>query len=51
MRADSLASIVSNYHTLQNTWDKAVTDVRDSETRISGVSAHMKKIRFYLATL
>ena len=53
VRANSLASIVSNYSALQSTWEEAVDLVRDSETkaRINGVSAQMRKFDFLLGTL
>ena len=53
VRANSLASIVSNYSALQSTWEEAVDLVRDSETkaRIKGVSAQMRKFDFLLGTL
>ncbi len=40
VRADSLASIISNYGVLQTTWEEAVDVARDTETkaRINGVS-------------
>lgn len=43
MRADALDSIMSNFETLQSTWEKAVDVVQDTETkaRIRGVSAMM----------
>ena len=48
VRADSLASIVSNYSALQHTWDEAIDVARDTETkaRIGGVSAQMTKFDF-----
>ncbi len=33
VRADSLASIVSNYAVLQDTWVEAMTIARDTETK------------------
>ena len=53
VRANSLASIVSNYSALQSTWEEAVDLVRDSETkaRINGVSAQMRKFDFLFGTL
>lgn len=48
VRADSLASILSNYAVLQELWDESLTIVRDSETiaRINGVSSQMSKFNF-----
>ena len=48
VRADSLASIISNYAALQHTWEEAIDVVRDTETkaRIGGVSAQMTKFDF-----
>ena len=48
VKANSLASVVANYETLQRTWEKAVTVVKDTETkaRIRGVSAQMKTFEF-----
>ena len=48
IRADSLASILSNYAVLQELWDESVDFVRDSETiaRINGVASQMSKFSF-----
>ena len=48
VKANSLASVVANYETLQRTWKEAVTVVKDTETkaRIRGVSAQMKTFEF-----
>ena len=48
VRADSLASIIENYSSLQSTWDEVVDITRDSEikARIIGVAAQMKTFEF-----
>lgn len=48
VRADSLASIMSNYAFLQETWIEAKMIARDTETkaRINGVQAQMKEFNF-----
>ena len=48
VRADSLASILSNYTVLQELWDECVEIVKDSETiaRINGVASQMRTFRF-----
>ena len=53
VRAESLASIISNYAALQSTWEEAVEVARDTETkaRIGGVSAKMTKFEFLFGTL
>ena len=53
VRADSLASIVSNYGLLQNTWEEALEIARDTETkaRIHGVAAQMKSFDFLFGTI
>lgn len=47
VRADSLASILSNYTVLQELWDECVEIVKDSETiaRINGVASQMRTFR------
>ena len=49
VRADSLASIISNYVVLQDTWAESITITRDTETkaRINGVQAQMRDFNFY----
>ena len=51
VRADSLASIIENYSSLQSTWDEVVDITRDSEikARIIGVAAQMKTFEFAFA--
>ena len=48
VRAEALASIISNFACLQGTWEEAVEVVRDTETkaRIRGVSAVMNTFDF-----
>lgn len=48
VRADSLASIISNYDVLQCTWLEALSVTKDTEAkaRIHGVSAMMKTFKF-----
>ena len=48
VRADSLASIITNYEVLLLTWEEAADVVKDTETkaRINGVSAQMKTFDF-----
>ena len=43
VRAESMCSIINNYHVLQELWDQAAEIVHDSETvaRIRGVAAQM----------
>ncbi len=48
VKADSLASIITNFEVLQSTWVEAASVTKDTETkaRIHGVSAVMKTIDF-----
>lgn len=48
VRADSLASILSNYTALQELWEKCVEIVKDSETiaQINGVASQMSTFTF-----
>lgn len=48
VRANSLDSVLSNYESLLQTWEEAVTIVRDTETkaRIQGVEAQMKTFEY-----
>ena len=48
VRADSLASIISNYDALQSTWEEAIDVTHDTEAkaRIHGVSAQMKTFNY-----
>ena len=50
VRANSLASILSNYTVLQELWDKLCDIVKDTETiaQINDVSSQMKKFDFFL---
>ena len=50
VRADSLASIITNYAALQRTWEEAADIARDTETktRIGGVAAQMTKFDFLI---
>ena len=52
VRADALASVISNYEVLLQTWDEAVDVVKDTETkaRINGVYAQMQTFEFLFAT-
>ena len=49
VRADSLASITSNYAVLQETWAEALAIAHDTETkaRINGVQIQMKEFNFF----
>ena len=53
MRADSLASIITNYAALQRTWEEATDIARDTETkaRIGGVAAQMTKFDFLFGVI
>ena len=53
MRADSLASIITNYAALQRTWEEAMDIARDTETkaRIGGVAAQMTKFDFLFGVI
>ena len=48
VRADSLASILSNYTVLQELWEKSVEIIKDSETiaRINGAASQMSTFKF-----
>ena len=48
VRADSLASIISNYDALQSTWEEAidVTHNTEAKARIHGVSAQMETFNY-----
>ena len=49
VKADSLRSILDNYHALEQTWVEAAAVAHNSETkaRIHGVSAQMKSFDFF----
>ena len=49
VRAESMRSIINNYHVLQELWDQAAEIVHDSETvaRIRGVAAQMQSFDFF----
>ena len=49
VQADSLASIMSNYAVLQDTWVEAMSVARDTETkaRIHGVQVQMREFNFF----
>ena len=53
VRADSLRSIIDNYSALMNTWDEAISVVKDTESRarIYGVQSQMKTFAFFLGTM
>ena len=52
VRADALASVISNYEVLLQTWEEAVDVVKDTETkaRIDDVYAQMQTFEFLFAT-
>ena len=53
VRADSLASIISNYDALLITWEEALEEVRDTETkaRIIGVATQMPLFDFFFGAV
>ena len=57
VRAESLSSIINNFEALRSTWEMAVDEVKDTETksRIRGVAFQMETFDYYfgnhLATL
>ena len=53
VKATALASIMSNFETLQSTWEKAVDVVQDTETkaRIRGVSAMMNTFDYLFGNI
>ena len=48
VRADSLASVITNYETLQSTWEEGLTITQDTEAkaRIRGISVQMRIFDF-----
>ncbi len=52
VRADALASIISNYEVLLKTWEEALDVAKDTEikARINGVHAQMQTYEFLFAT-
>ena len=50
-RADSLASIIANYDSIQLLWEKAVCATKDTEmkARILGVASQMQTFRFFFS--
>jgi hypothetical protein len=53
VRADALESIISNYSALLITWEEAVEEVKDTETkaRIIGVATQMKSFDFFFGAV
>ena len=53
VRADSLASIISNYDALLITWEEALEAARDTETkaRIIGVATQMRSFEFFFGAV
>ena len=53
VRANSLASVLSNYTVLQELWDELSDIVKDTETiaRINGVSSQMKNFDFFFGVV
>ena len=53
VRADSLASIISNFDALRITWEEALEEVRDTETkaRIIGVATQMPLFDFFFGAV
>ena len=51
VRAQSIASILSNYKNIQDLWDEALEGLVDSDikARIQGVSSQMETFQFYFA--
>ena len=49
--ADSMESIIRNYHTLQLLWNQDIDLIRDTETiaRIKGVTSQMKSFNYFFA--
>ena len=49
VRADSMASIISNYAVLQAMWEDAADIVRDTDTKaqIRGIAAQMESFEFF----
>ena len=52
MRADALASVISNYEVILQTWEEAIDFVKNTEikARINGVHAQMQMFEFVFAT-
>lgn len=50
VKANSLTSILTNYETLQDTWEEALSVTQDTEAkaRIHGVSAQMCNFEFFM---
>ena len=50
VRADSLASIISNYDPLQSAWEEAIDVTHDTEAkaRIHGVSSPNENIQLFV---
>ena len=53
VRADSLTSVISNFDTLQSTWEEALTVTTDTEAkaRIRGISAQMRTFEFFFGAV
>ena len=53
IRAESLASVLANYNTLQHTWEEAVEVTQDTEAnaRILGVLAQMSMFPYLYGTM
>ena len=51
VRADAMESIIKNYQTLQELWEKAADITRDTEAiaRIRGVASQMNKFDFFFS--
>ena len=49
VRANSLASIITNYNNIQDLWEKALISTRDTEikARIRGVASQMQTFKFF----
>ena len=50
VKANSLTSILTNYETLQDTWEEALSITQDTEAKvqIDGVSAQMCNFEFFM---